>query len=168
MVRLLTFRFLAKSRLFSLLTCFELVVFGPVLLSASAFAKSDLWNGCTGANVDARIVSCSKLITHGKRETKSDRITAYINRASGYRARGDYVRALADLDEALQLDPKSAPALLERASIYHVKGEFDRAIVDYDAALKLDKDLRPRTAVEPELIAAREISRRRWPIWMKP
>ena len=140
MVRLLTFRFLAKSRLFSLLTCFELVVFGPVLLSASAFAKSDLWNGCTGANVDARIVSCSKLITHGKRETKSDRITAYINRASGYRARGDYVRALADLDEALQLDPKSAPALLERASIYHVKGEFDRAIVDYDAALKLNKD----------------------------
>jgi len=140
MVRLLTFGFLAKSRLFSLLTCFELVVFGPVLLSASAFAKSDLWNGCTGANFDARIVSCSKLITHGKRETKSDRITAYINRASGYRARGDYVRALADLDEALRLDPKSAPALLERASIYHVKGEFDRAIVDYDAALKLDKD----------------------------
>ena len=89
MVRLFPFPFLAKSRLFSLLICFELVVFGPVLLSAPAFAKNDVWMGCRGADLDARIVSCSQLITRGKRETKSDRITAYINRASGYRAKGD-------------------------------------------------------------------------------
>jgi Mg2+-importing ATPase len=140
MMRVLTFRFLAKSRLFSLLICFELVVFGCVSLSTAAFAKNDVWMGCRGADLDARIVSCSQLIERGRRETKGDRITAYINRGTAYRAKGDLDRALADLDKALGLDPKSAPALTERASIYLAKGELDRAIADYDTALKLDKD----------------------------
>ena len=103
-----------------------------------ALAKSDLWDGCSGADLDARIVSCSQLITRGNREAKSHQITAYINRASGYQGKGEYDRALADLDKALGLDPKSAPALTARASIYLANGELDRAIADYDTAIQID------------------------------
>ena len=135
MVRLSIYRSLAKSSLFSLVVCFELAAFGCVSLSSAAFAKEDFWMGCRGADLDARIVSCSRLIERGRRETKSNQITAYMNRGAAYRAKGDFDRALADLDKALQLDPKSAHALTERASIYYAKGEFDRAIADYDAAI---------------------------------
>ena len=139
MVHLSLYRALMKLNLFSCLICVGPLILGCISHSGDALAKSDLWNGCSGADLDARIVSCSQLITRGKLETKSNRITAYINRASGYRAKGDYDRALADLDKALGLDPKSASALMERASIYLANGELDRAIADYDSALKLDK-----------------------------
>ncbi len=135
MVRHSIYRSLAKSSLFSLVVCFELAAFGCASLSSAAFAKEDFWMGCRGANLDARIVSCSRLIERGRRETKSNQITAYMNRGAAYRAKGDFDRALADLDKALKLYPKSARALMERASIYHAKGEFDRAIADYDAAI---------------------------------
>ena len=135
MVRHSIYRSLAKSSLFSLVVCFELAVFGCVSLRSAAFAKDDLWMGCRGSDLDARIVSCSRLIERGRRETKSNQITAYMNRGAAYRAKGDFDRALADLDKALRLDPNSVRALTERASIYHAKGEFDRAIADYDAAI---------------------------------
>ncbi len=125
----------AKVKLFSFLLCFVLAAFVCVSLGAPAFAKSDHWMGCRGADIDARITSCTEVIGRGSRETTRNRITAYINRSGAYRAKGDFDRALANLDEALRLDPKSALALLERASIYHAKGEFDRAIADYDGAI---------------------------------
>ncbi len=140
MVHLSLYRILTKLSVFYRLMRVGLSILLCISCSGEAFAKSELWNRCVGADIDARFVSCSQLIARGKRETKSNQIAAYISRASAYRAKGDYDRALADLDKALQLDPKSAPALLERASIYHVKGEFGRAIADYDRALKLDKD----------------------------
>ena len=58
----------------------------------------------------------------GVKETKRNQITAYINRGSAYRATDDFDRAIADLDKAVQLDPKSSLALTKRASIYHEKG----------------------------------------------
>jgi Mg2+-importing ATPase len=140
MAHLSRYRTFLKFSLSSCLIGVGLLILGCISHGGEALAKSDLWNGCSGADLDARIVSCSRLITRGNRETKSNQITAYINRASGYRAKADYDRALADLDKALRLDPKSVRALSERASIYHAKGKFDSAIADYDTTLKLDKD----------------------------
>ena len=134
------YRIFLKLSLLSCLICVALLILSCISHNGEALAKSELWNRCVGADLDARIVSCSQLITRGKRETKSDRVTAYINRASGYRAKGDLDRALADLVKALGFDPKSTPALTERASIYLANGELERAIADYDTALELDKD----------------------------
>ena len=142
MVDFSLYRILTKFSAFYRLIAVGFSIFIGISYSGGALAKGELWNQCIGPDVeaDARILSCSQFIARGTRGTKSNRIRAYINRASGYRAKADYDRALADLDMALRLDPKGAPALLERASIYHVKGEFDRAVADYDTALKLDKD----------------------------
>ena len=60
---------------------------------------------------------------------------AYIYRGAAYRAKGDFDRALTDLDKSLRLDSKSTRALTERALVYFSKGEFDRAISDYDVVI---------------------------------
>jgi Na+/H+ antiporter NhaD/arsenite permease-like protein/Tfp pilus assembly protein PilF len=107
-----------------------------VSLGAAALAKSDRWPSCRGGVSAARIAACTEILARGsKKETKRNQIAAYINRSSAYRATGDFDRAIADLDKALQLNPKSTLALIKRASIYQEKGDLDRAITDYNAAL---------------------------------
>ena len=82
-----------------------------VSFCATASAKSDHWAGCRGGDRDTRIASCTKIISRGNRETKRNQIIAYINRGSAYRENGDFDHAIADLEKALKLDPKSATAL---------------------------------------------------------
>ena len=131
----------AESKMCSLARL-SLASFVFVSLSAAVFAKSDHLADCRSADLDARIAGCTDVVARGGQETKRNQITAYINRGGAYRAKGDFDRALADLDKAVQLDPRSALALMERASIYHAKGELDRAIADYDAAIAA----RPKSA----------------------
>jgi tellurite resistance protein TerC len=107
-----------------------------VLLGAEAFGKSDPWRRCRAADADIRVAACSEIIARGSRETKRNRIAAYINRAGAYRSKGDLDRALADLDKVLQLNRKSSRALIDRASIYLAKGELDRAIADYTGVIE--------------------------------
>ena len=92
----------AKAKILSLLVCCALGAFGCVSLSATAFAKSDRWIRCQGADPDARIVDCTALIARGNRETKPNQIMAYIYRGAAYRAKGDLDRALTDLDKSLK------------------------------------------------------------------
>jgi len=123
------------------LACLTFAVVACVCINAAALAESDRWTKCRGgADVGARIAACSIIIAKG-RETKSDRAAAYFNRSAAYAAKGDSDTALADLDKALQLDSKLAPALTARASIYQARGDFDRAIADYDRALRLNQTL---------------------------
>jgi len=118
-----------------------LAVFLCIATGATALAASNHWTRCRGADPDARIAGCAEIIARENREAKRSQITAYVNRSGAYRAKGDFERAIADLDKALQLDPKSAFILAERASIHHAKGNLDAAIADYGRALQLDKNL---------------------------
>lgn len=113
-----------------------------VLLSAQALGKSDRWSKCRGADPEIRVAACSEIIARGSRETKRNRVAAYINRAAAYRAKGDLDRALAELGKALRLNRKSSRALLDRASIYLAKGDLNRAIADYTGAIAA----RPKSA----------------------
>jgi tetratricopeptide (TPR) repeat protein len=113
-----------------------------VLLSIEALGKSDRLPRCHGADPDVRIAACSEIIARGNRETKRNQIAAYINRASAYRAKGDLDGALADLDKALRINPKSPRALIDRASIYLAKSAPERATADYTAAIAV----RPKSA----------------------
>jgi monovalent cation:H+ antiporter-2, CPA2 family len=119
----------------SFLACLVLAGLLCASLSATALGESDRWPRCRGADPDAMIVGCTEIIARGSRETKRNQIVAYINRSAASRAKGDVDRAIADLDKALQLNPKSPLALTKRASAYHAKGDLDRAIADYNAAI---------------------------------
>jgi tetratricopeptide (TPR) repeat protein len=57
-------------------------------------------------------------------------------------AKGDYDRAIADLDEAIRLDADKL-AYYVRGQAYYLKHDYDRAIADFDEAIQRDpKDAR--------------------------
>jgi lipoprotein NlpI len=62
----------------------------------------------------------------------------YVNRARAYWLKLDSDRAIADLDDALRLDPTLAAALNFRCFVYNNSGGFDHAISDCSAAIELD------------------------------
>src|SRR5262249_32525043 len=62
---------------------------------------------------------------------------AYNNRGNVYIKRNELDRALADLNQAIELDRKFQLAYLNRGLVYEKKGEQDRAIADYRAILEL-------------------------------
>lgn len=74
----------------------------------------------------------------------------YLNR-SLVRPRGDYASRLADIDEALKLEPGNADALGMKASLLKSRQSYSEAVAAYDAALEVsggDKlDLRRGRAV---------------------
>jgi tetratricopeptide (TPR) repeat protein len=137
MARAAPFPSFAKLRSLShfILLSLLIAVFECSSFNAPALAKSDQWSQCRDADIDTRVAACSELIAAGGREARHRKSVAYINRALAFRARGAVESAISDLDEALRLDPKSAPARSERASIRHAKGDWDGAIADYGAAI---------------------------------
>jgi len=59
-----------------------------------------------------------------------------FSRARAYARKGDYGRAIADYDRAIELDSRIAEPFLHRAAAYHAKGETDRAVRDSDLAIE--------------------------------
>ena len=52
--------------------------------------------------------------------------------------RRETLRAIADYDEAIRLDPQMPEAYRDRGLLYAGKGNLNRAIADYDEALRLE------------------------------
>jgi Tfp pilus assembly protein PilF len=48
---------------------------------------------------------------------------------------------MADLDNAVALDPAYARGYANRAAVHERRGDLDRAVANYDQALKLDPAL---------------------------
>jgi tetratricopeptide (TPR) repeat protein len=103
---------------------------------AAAPARADDAATCRTQG-DDRIAACSRLIEQNARDG-----LAWFNRAIGYLNKAEHDRALSDLDEALRIIPRHAPAFVERGIVYNAKGEHDRALSDLDEALRID----PRSA----------------------
>jgi tetratricopeptide (TPR) repeat protein len=54
---------------------------------------------------------------------------------------GEFDKAIADCNKAIELDPKLAPAYGNRGQAYMKKGELDKAITDFNKAIKFDPKL---------------------------
>jgi lipoprotein NlpI len=116
-------------------------VSGTLLAPASAAgAPADDRRTCTDVSGEAAIAACSRMIASG-RYRGSELAKAYYYRGVEYRDKGDLDRAIADLNQAIRLDPKFALAYSNRGLAWEDKGEFDRAIADYDEAIRLDPKL---------------------------
>jgi Tfp pilus assembly protein PilF len=70
---------------------------------AAAASRAD-WDACKGDDPDRTIAACTRII-QGRGETAKDSAIAHHERALSYRSKGDSDRAIADLSEAIRLDP---------------------------------------------------------------
>lgn len=75
--------------------------------------------------------------------TDPDFVDAWVCRSWGYRIRGDFRSAIADLNRALELLPNCARWLAMRGQLQEYEGHYAQAIQDYEQALQID----PRRAM---------------------
>jgi tetratricopeptide (TPR) repeat protein len=79
--------------------------------------------------------------------------SAYNNRGNAWYRRGDFDRAIADYDEAIQLDPKDAQAYYDRGMAWEKKRRLREALADF----KMHSQLAPS---DPDgLEAVRRVSK---------
>ena len=62
----------------------------------------------------------------------------YFNQGILHKNKGELLQALADYDEAIELDPGYAKAYNNRGNIYLFQGQFDKASADFNKAIELD------------------------------
>lgn len=67
-----------------------------------------------------------------------DTHTDYCGRGLAFAKRGEFDRAIASYDKAIERDPWNAEAYANRGYVYYAKGEYDRAIANYSRAIEID------------------------------
>jgi tetratricopeptide (TPR) repeat protein len=96
-----------------------------------------------GAGRPGRCFRIESLEPAGKQSTPArhadDRATACWNRGVTYSAQGEYARALAELNEAILLNPQLIVAYHARAAVHAYQGEYDKALADYAAAWQVQR-----------------------------
>ena len=116
-----------------------LIAFVALPLARPASAAGDPnWQACAGLSTtpEQRVAACTAVID-GKTETGGRLAGAYCSRGYGLTEQRLLDAALADLDEAIRLDPAYPCPHNNRGRVYAMKRDFDRAISDYDEAIRL-------------------------------
>jgi TPR repeat len=88
---------------------------------------------CLAPDPDLSISRCTAMIQSGH-ETQQNLAFAFRSRGIAYARKGQYDRAIEDLDQAIRLDPNDAVAFSNRGGAYNGKGQYDRAIEDRSAS----------------------------------
>jgi tetratricopeptide (TPR) repeat protein len=84
-----------------------------------------------------RVAACTGVI-EAKSETGARLAAAYCNRGHGLTEQRELDRALADLDEAIRIDPAYACSYSNRGRVHAFKQDYDRAIADYSEAIRIN------------------------------
>jgi tetratricopeptide (TPR) repeat protein len=86
--------------------------------------------------LDTQIAACTAIID-SKEVTKQVKAAAFLSRGHAYYEQKDYDRAIADFDQAVQLDPKESMYVYMRGVAYDAKHDYERAIADMSRAIEL-------------------------------
>ncbi len=114
------------------------------LLSATAIGQSSMFEYQVCFQVDYSrkdwdpvIFACSRLVADAS--LPSDlRAKAYAGRHTAYVFKRDSSRAIADISEAIKLDPKNTRYYSERAGSYRAAGQLDLALADFNELIRLE------------------------------
>jgi lipoprotein NlpI len=113
------------------------VVLAALLCAAPAEASWETCSALDDVPSDARIAACAAVIESAAGD--KDRIaTAYYNRGSAWRDRGELDKAIADYSEAISREPDHPDAYTNRGIAYRIKGDLAKAIADYGEVLRLN------------------------------
>jgi len=115
------------------------IALAAVTTSAGAQLSSH-WQFCTGnpgIDWDTQIKSCTTLIESGT-ELKENEAIAFYNRALAYENKEKYDLAIADLTEAIRLNPKDADFFLYRGIDKQRIGDQAGADADMAEAKRLN------------------------------
>jgi tetratricopeptide (TPR) repeat protein len=105
--------------------------------SAQRAANSYLgWAASGGGAVDRLLVAAAP-----KDRRHLQHLAELVNLSADYAEGGDLDRAIAQLNEALRLDPSFAEAYTQRGVFYTMKNDYDRAMSDFTAAVRMDPSL---------------------------
>jgi tetratricopeptide (TPR) repeat protein len=111
------------------------------LWSVPAIAQTqqqiDWCNGKDSASADLIVGGCTAIIQSGKFDAARLAI-AFFLRGKAYGTKSDTEHALADLNQAIQLNPKYAGAYAERGARYTRAKNYQAALSDLAMAIKLE------------------------------
>ena len=110
------------------------LLFCVAMLVVAGPAAADDAMRCSREFGDVRIAACTRAINSGAGRPSVN----YNNRGDAHRSKGEIDRAIADLTEAIRLDPKYAIAYSNRGLAYSDKDENDRGIADLTEAIRLN------------------------------
>jgi tetratricopeptide (TPR) repeat protein len=106
-------------------------------LTGSVQAQGDVVTDCMQSrHLDTRVRACSDII-RGSGFSTEQRAMAFRNRGLARADAGARDQAIADLSEAIRLNPSDTAALSGRANVRLARGQTEAAISDLTAALKL-------------------------------
>src|SRR5262249_21979685 len=101
---------------------------------------SERWAACEDAgNIDGVIKACTEVI-EAKQDPRDRLSMAFNNRGYAYARLGEFDRAMADLNEALKLDPQNPLAFINRGFTWTTHEEHEHAVADFPRALRLDPE----------------------------
>jgi tetratricopeptide (TPR) repeat protein len=98
----------------------------------------------TGAAMAANLGLVSDLTVSEARSFRERGISAYRN--------GDLNGAIADFDQAIQLDPKFSAAYIDRGIVFYRLRKFDRAFADISRAKRLERAYRTPLASSASVV----------------
>lgn len=86
-------------------------------------------------DMDLAIRACTKIIESG---AAGKQLTeAYKERSDAYYSSGNYERAIADLNIAIEQAPRDVELYVKRGLAFRRTGDYARAVADFDTAIKL-------------------------------
>jgi tetratricopeptide (TPR) repeat protein len=112
-----------------------LALFGSAV--AQTTEQLDTCNGKNNATPEMSIAGCTAVIQTG-RYRGNNLASVYFNRGNAYVLKSDFVAAIADYDQTVQINPKHAAAFNNRGLASAGMKKYDQAIKDYDAAISID------------------------------
>ncbi len=113
------------------------VLFAATTVLLVGPAAADDEDTCSKASGDVAIAACTRAITSGN-YGGNNLAQLFYNRGIEYRAKGDFLRAIQDYDQAIRLNPQLANAFITRGNAYLDKKDTDRAVQDFDQAIRLN------------------------------
>jgi tetratricopeptide (TPR) repeat protein len=117
-----------------------LIVFIALVAGAPVFGQSPDWDRCKDVNnadtADRALAACNRILNN--RAEAKNYAMALRNRCGIWYTKSDYDHALADCNQAIRMEPRSAIAYNRRGLIWHAKDNEDPAIADFDQAIGID------------------------------